>query len=616
MIPKRLLGRLLPALVLVLLLIFPLAGAAQGEQISVPIGGGYSEVSLQGYGQVVIDHALSPDEINIIVVPATYGTDPDAREDNLELAEQRTQQVEDGCNAVVDAASSCNAVLVPILTRDDAMMEENAAVFDDPDLDGIFMLGGDQTIAMEVLADTPSEEAMAAAFESGVVFGGSSAGAAVQSQTMLSGYVETGWPYNALEHDQIIIWWADDAPGEAPYMRGLSFGGERFFTDQHFYQRGRMTRSLNAVAQSDEHFDGESLIGLGFDYSTGAQITDDRYVSGVFGPSSVMVIDGESGNPDFQWTYPRGTLTAQNIVTHVLAEDPGLLYDMEERQVSVDGEPLPLPDRPAWDGPLAYEDGVLMLGGGLLDDPEGLALSEFLAQAGDGPILLAGVGYKNHGQTRKAAKEYREVLTDLGWTGRVDIVDYEPDIDIDNLLDDYAPGIGGVIFFAEDQSLLPAAIDSGLAEFVAALMDASPLILTDDAFTAAMGDWFVANPDPTDDNYQDESIAAFQSDYADVHQGLGIVEGVAFEPWLTLDQRWGRLYGLAKFAADEGESLIPVGISERTAIVLDADGASVVGERSVAVVDGRAGTFSDGENGAFTALNVYLDLYAEGSHLP
>ena len=97
---------------------------------------------------------------------------------------------------------------------------------------------------------------------------------------------------------------------------------------------------------------------------------------------------------------------------------------------------------------------------------------------------------------------------------------------------------------------------------------------------------------------------------------MGIVEGVALQPWLTYDQHWGRLYGLAYHAAENDETLVPIGISERTALVIEGDSASVAGERSVVVVDGRAGTFAEGDNGAITALNVYVDLYAEGFDLP
>ena len=54
----------------------------------------------------------------------------------------------------------------------------------------MYVLGGDQTVAMQVVAGTPVEAAMAAAYARGAVFGGNSAGDAVQSRNMINGYTE------------------------------------------------------------------------------------------------------------------------------------------------------------------------------------------------------------------------------------------------------------------------------------------------------------------------------------------------------------------------------------------------------------------------------------------
>lgn len=135
--------------------------------------------------------------------------------------------------------------------------------------------------------------------------------------------------------------------------------------------------------------------------------------------------------------------------------------------------------------------------------------------------------------------------------------------------------------------------------------------MTDGAMTAVMGDWYVTDPDPTDDNYQDVGIEDFKADGVTIAPGLGLIRGTAFEPLLTWDQRWGRLYNLT--AADP--DTIAFGISENTALVLDRSGASVVGERSVVALDGRAATYLTAENGALTALNVLMSLYAPGDEV-
>lgn len=198
---------LLVTLLLLLAMLFPALGSATGERMLVPIGGGYTEESLQGYSRVVIEHA-DGSVVLILVVPSSYGDDPDDREENIELAGERTQQVEDACNAVVSKYAGfthCEAEQLLLFDRNDAMNPENSELFEDEATDGAYILGGDQGIAMEVLANSPTETVMEAAYNDGVVFGGTSAGAAVELRDMLNGYTDPGWPYNALERDKIII---------------------------------------------------------------------------------------------------------------------------------------------------------------------------------------------------------------------------------------------------------------------------------------------------------------------------------------------------------------------------------------------------------------------------
>ena len=86
---------------------------------------------------------------------------------------------------------------------------------------------------------------------------------------------------------------------------------------------------------------------------------------------------------------------------------------------------------------------------------------------------------------------------------------------------------------------------------------------------------------------------------------------LAFEPLLTWDQKWGRIYALTMLRPNT----IAVGLSEITAIKLQANSARLLGERSAVVLDGRGATYANGENGAFSAFNVVLDTYANGEVL-
>jgi cyanophycinase-like exopeptidase len=121
-------------------------------------------------------------------------------------------------------------VLAPILVRDDASLPSNLALFT-ADLDGIYILGDDQTIAMQVVADTPTEQLMSAAYAAGPVVSGNSAGAAVESLTMIGGYTGDNGPENGLQQGSVDLWL-----GQTPGHRGLSFGLANALLDQHVFQ--------------------------------------------------------------------------------------------------------------------------------------------------------------------------------------------------------------------------------------------------------------------------------------------------------------------------------------------------------------------------------------------
>ena len=191
------------------------------------------------------------------------------------------QQLQDACQAALPPGfTSCTARLLNIFTRQDAYNSDNVAAIEDASTDGVFILGGDQTIAMSVLADTPVESAMADAYKRGVVFGGTSAGDAVESSSMIWGFTQQGSAATELQQGAIEIWWGDDGDSE----RGLVFGSANTILDQHFYQEGRFGRLVNAVAQSDDHFGGKSKLGIGVDYGTGALLTNDASLPGFSAP--------------------------------------------------------------------------------------------------------------------------------------------------------------------------------------------------------------------------------------------------------------------------------------------------------------------------------------------
>jgi len=134
----------------------------------------------------------------------------------------------------------------------------------------IWMPGGDQNRFMDAIAPTGLADVIRARHRAGVVVGGTSAGAAILSASMMTG-----------EADLRSL-----ASGSTELKPGLGLWPE-VIVDQHFLKRQRHNRLLSAI------LDHPSLIGVGIDEST-AVIVRGRDLE-VVGVSAVVVLDARTG---------------------------------------------------------------------------------------------------------------------------------------------------------------------------------------------------------------------------------------------------------------------------------------------------------------------------------
>lgn len=146
----------------------------------------------------------------------------------------------------------------------------------------IYISGGSQGRFMEIVAGTPIEEAIWQAYENGAVIAGTSAGAAVMSEFMITGN-ELRYPdYNAtsmnIESQNIEL------------LPGLGFVTTAII-DQHFVKRSRHNRLISVVI---EHPD---LLGIGIDEATAILVTGDT--AEVVGDSQVLVFKNPLGSKHF-----------------------------------------------------------------------------------------------------------------------------------------------------------------------------------------------------------------------------------------------------------------------------------------------------------------------------
>jgi cyanophycinase-like exopeptidase len=575
------------------------AVAAEGDRVMTPIGGGYETSTLEGFALASAEGASGP-TVDLVVVPSAYGDAPADRAENLDLAQERTDQVDAACDAVVSAPyTGCTATLAVLLDRADALDPANAQPLADPATDGVYVLGGDQGLAMQVLAETPAEAAMQAASDRGAVVGGTSAGAAVESLSMINGYVGDLGPEDGLRQGSTLMWWGDDGDAE----RGLAFGSTAAIYDQHFYQRGRFGRTLSTIATADERAGADgSPVGVGVDYGTGLRSTGDQILSGVFGQGSAALVDLETLGATHSWVGDPAVLSARGILTHLLTT--GSSYDLTTRTYSRGGTALPNPTDTPWTPPTDTHQGTLVLGGG---DVPRAGVADAVAAARQGGvakgdrIVVVAVGAK------KSANPYVKAVKAAGWTGSVSTAAYgakQPDLS----------GARAVLLVADD----PVAVEARLSEpafrsWASGVLASQPVVLTDGAMTAALGERSSPKRRSTSTaDREDLGIASFRAGDAAWQPGLGVVDATLV-PWLNTEFGWGRLY--------EGVSADPatlaVGINAGSSVTLPAPGAAPGGTTggSVVVADGRSGTYWTADNGAIGASGVVLDVFGPGERL-
>ena len=131
---------------------------------------------------------------------------------------------------------------------------------------GVFFTGGDQARIMDVLADAELLGAVRERHAQGVVFGGTSAGAAVMSLRMITGDGD----FTVIDGDQVVV---REGLGLLPGV----------ILDQHFVKRQRENRLFGLVLKHPDE------LGVGIDEDTALLVTGGRYAE-VVGKGPVVLV--------------------------------------------------------------------------------------------------------------------------------------------------------------------------------------------------------------------------------------------------------------------------------------------------------------------------------------
>ena len=137
----------------------------------------------------------------------------------------------------------------------------------------IFISGGDQSRFMKVVSNTPVFKAIHQAYQNGSTVAGTSAGAAVMCENMITGNQKLEFKYTAtfdnIRYDNL----------ETALGLGLI---KNVIIDQHFLKRSRYNRLLSGLVEFPTH------IGIGIDEST-AIIVRNKEIE-IVGESEVIVV--------------------------------------------------------------------------------------------------------------------------------------------------------------------------------------------------------------------------------------------------------------------------------------------------------------------------------------
>ena len=517
------------------------------------MGGGYAEV-LPGLARSIYERAQAKGPqgacVNVTVVPASFSSNahaisPTEREQNLHDAERRRLAIETSLRAAAPAGMTCNVALAPILVRKDAENKAYLRYFG-REVTVVFLLGGDQSVAMRVLGGTAVEGALRAVYGRGGIIAGTSAGAGMQSRTMLAGFCEQHNVHNSLHVGATAVW-------DKRKERGLAFGVREAIFDQHFFQRGRLGRLLEAITQPSA-----PGVGVGLDAYTGLHVHENGRLDEVFGLYSVAVLDARSQGAmgSAHRGGPHGTISLRNVLVHLLA--PGAYsYDLRARSHSLAPRPQP-------------------------------ALRRFEAltlPAGAGPLFLCG----GMDESKRA--------TDAAWRRFVG----------------HDTPQAGIALIGHNSD----AMDCGqLAAARSEWLRGTPLWL-EGAPAAMAGAYYCAGlppqtaGDPERLNAHDAAQIAAQRALIKgnvlLQPGLGLLPA-CFEPRVLEYSGWARLFALAYEHPVEPA----FALGANTTLAITENGAEVIGEESIIALDLRKAVRAAGDNRAYIVANGLLDVYAPG----
>ena len=218
-----------------------------------------------------------------------------------EEAEQRGRDY----HQVFTILGAADIVILDIKERSQANDSALAESLDDADL--IFFSGGDQLRLTTIMGGSKILEVIEKRIEAGALVAGTSAGAAVFSDTMI---------YEGKSEDGLF-------KGSVLTTSGFGFV-EKIIFDTHFMARGRIGRLVQIVTTNP------TCVGVGIGEDSGVVLTECGKAEAI-GTGQVVIVDGRDiGHSNIMDIKPGEPIAVENVRIHSLVDGYG--YDFKDRR--------------------------------------------------------------------------------------------------------------------------------------------------------------------------------------------------------------------------------------------------------------------------------------------
>lgn len=223
----------------------------------------------------------------------------------ITTASQEPEQRGQDYQQVFTTLGASGIEILDIKTRAQANDRTFSKMLDDVDL--IFLTGGDQLRLTSILGGSKTLEAIKKRLDDGVLIVGTSAGAAVFSDTMI---------YEGKSEDGLV-------KGSVLLTSGFGFVEDIIF-DTHFIARGRIGRMIQIITGNPTCF------GVGLAEDSGVVLKGDGTIE-VIGRGEVIIVDGSDiGHSNIMDIEPGGSIAVENVRIHSLVSGYG--YDFKKRR--------------------------------------------------------------------------------------------------------------------------------------------------------------------------------------------------------------------------------------------------------------------------------------------